>query len=171
MKKITIKKFNINQINADILSEVKNVFAKAYHNGHMYEDFINDIKSSPKIFKVFFAYSDNKIIGIVVIESQIHKFIEYFNFQPVHIKRFTVLPNFRSKGVGKMLLDEAKKHTFKELNIPVIFGKSNEAGALSFYGKEDALYSTETIKNYSRRNSPNENITFFKLDSRMKRNF
>lgn len=157
-----IKRFNLDQITNEVLSELQKVFSKSYHNGHMYEDFLNDIKESPEIFQLFLAYQNDRITGVSVIETKPHKFIEYFNFPPVHIKRFTVLPEYRSQGIGKLLLDEAKKYSFEEQKLPIIFGESNELGALSFYGREGALYSRTVIEQYSRRNSPEENITFFK---------
>ncbi len=157
-----IKRFDLEQIDNKILSGLQKVFSKAYHNGHMYEDFLNDIKESPEIFQLFLAYSNDKITGVLVIETKSHKFIEYFNFPPVHIKRFTVLPEYRSQGIEKLLLDEAKKYSFEEQKLSVIFGESNELGALSFYGREGALYSKKVIGEYSRRNNPEENVAFFK---------
>jgi len=162
MNTVTIKKFNLNEIGEELLLEVKEVFSKAYYNEHMYISLLNDMKEAPEIFQAFFAYLENKIIGVAIIETKPHKFIQYHGFAPVHIKRFTVLPEHRSLGIGKKLLDEAKEYAFKEKKVPVIFGESNEIGALSFYGREGALYSTKVIKNYSERNSADENIYFFK---------
>ena len=162
MNNIQIKKYNINEITNNQIIQLKKVFSKAYFHEHMYKDTIKDIQESPIIFKAFFAQHKNKIIGVIFIENKPHKFIEYNKFKPIHIKHFTVLPKYRSQGIGKKLLDEAKKYVFKELNLKVIFGESNELGSLSFYGKEKALYSLETIKNYSNRNNPKENIEFFK---------
>lgn len=62
--------------------------------------------------------------------------MEYYSFPPVHLKRFTVDPEYRSYGIGKKLLDSLKKLAFEELNISVIFGQSNETGAISFYLRE-----------------------------------
>jgi hypothetical protein len=87
--------------------------------------------------------------------------MDYGNHKPVHLKRFTVHPRYRSKGIGKALVDKAKGFVFDELRLPIFFGESNEIGGMSFYGREGALFSTKAIKTYSSRNSPKDNLRFF----------
>jgi len=152
----------LGQLSEEHLVELKAVFSHAYHNGHMYEDFLKDLTENPEVFQTFLARQDDRLIGVMVIESKPHSFINYHQFPPIHLKRFTVLPQFRRRGVGKGLLDDAKGYAFDESGIKVIFGESNEAGALSFYGREDALFSVDVIKNYSKRNTPEENLSFFR---------
>lgn len=158
---ITIKEAGLEEVE-EMLPELEPVFLEAYFNGHMYEDLCSDIKESPEVFQTFIAYKEETVVGVVVLETKPHKFMEYYDLPPVHIKRFTVLPKFRSLGIGKKLLDAAKQYAFVELGLKVIFGESNELGALSFYGREGALYKKDIIETYSRRNTAEENINFFK---------
>lgn len=159
---ITIECFGIEDFPVERLPELQQVFSKAYYNGHMYEDFVADLADKPDVFQAFLATQEGKIVGVAVVETKPHPFIDYRGFPPVHLKRFTVLPEHRGKGIGKRLLDEAKGFAFNEAGLEVLFGESNEVGALSFYGREGALYLTEVIKSYSRRNSPQENLIFFR---------
>jgi GNAT superfamily N-acetyltransferase len=158
---ITVKEVGLEEVE-EILPELEPVFSAAYFNGRMYEDFCSDIKESPEVFQTFIAYKKETIVGVAVLETKPHKFIEYYDYPPVHIKRFTVLPKFRSLGIGKKLLDAAKQYAFEKLRLKVIFGESNELGALSFYGREGALYAKDIIETYSHRNTAKQNIEFFK---------
>lgn len=159
---ISIIRLSYNQIDTNILAGMRLVFSRSYFGTHMYEDFCMDLERAPDFFTVFLAYDDVTIVGIAVIEEMIHEQCEYFSFSPIHIKRFTVLPEYRSHGIGKLLLNEATHYVFEELKESVVFGESNEAGALSFYGREGALFALDIIRSYSKRNTPEDNVLYFK---------
>lgn len=129
----------------------------------MFQSFIADIRETQSIFQIFLAYDFTSIVGAVLIEAKPNKSIDYYHFQPIHIKRFAVLPEYRSIGIGKRLLDEIKNFVFLDNNKEAFFGESNELGALSFYGREGCLYARKIIEVYSNRNSPKDNIYFFKI--------
>ena len=150
--KITIKHFWLKEVSNDILSELKILFDKAYYDSKMYENFLEDLKEEHEYFKVFLAYNNKKIVWIVVLEDKMHKSIAYWNYKPVHIKRFTVDSNYRSLGIWKKLLDESKKFAFNNYNLSVIYWESNEIGWISFYLREGWLFSLDIVKNYLRRN-------------------
>ena len=156
-----IKSLDLSEVLPELLPGIKRVMSAAYHGSHMFEDFLADIESHPPIFRLFLAYLADELVGTVVIEHKSHERIEYHGNQPVHLKRFSVLPSRRGTGIGKQLLDAAKLYAFKEMRLAVLFGESNEAGALSFYGREGALYGTDSIGLYSKRNTPEENLRFF----------
>lgn len=159
---VKILRLGVEDFSAERLAELQQVFSKAYYNVHMYEDFLADLADKPEIFQAFLAMQDEKIVGVAVVETKPHVSIDYHGFPPVHIKRFTVLPEHRGRGIGKQLLDETKNFAFNEKGLEVLFGESNEIGALSLYGRQGALYSTKVIESYSRRNYPEENLMFFK---------
>jgi GNAT superfamily N-acetyltransferase len=161
MGEVRIESLGLADITESLLSGMKKVFDAAYHASHMYRDFREDVGAHSTVFRLFLAKDGSEIIGIAVVETKRHAGIEYYGYPSVHLKRFTVLPEYRGNGIGKMLIDAVKAYAFTEENLSVIFGESNEAGALSFYGREGALYSTDAIGSYSRRNAPDDNLRFF----------
>lgn len=161
MGAIRVESLGLADITESLLSGMKKVFDAAYHNSHMYRDFREDVGTGPEIFRLFLAKDGLGTIGIAVVETKRHAAIEYYDYPSVHLKRFTVLPEYRGRGIGKMLIDAVKSYAFNEEKLSVVFGESNEAGALSFYGREGAFYSTDAIRSYSRRNTPDDNLRFF----------
>ena len=160
--KITVKIIWINDITDDILSNLKIIFDKSYYNSKMYVSFLEDIKQKHEYFKIFLAYNNKNIVWIGVLEDKVHLGINYYNHPPVHIKRFTVNSDYRWYGIWKIILDEIKKYAFNTFNLSVIYWESNEIWAISFYLREWALFSLDSIKNYSNRNNSEENLFFFK---------
>jgi ribosomal protein S18 acetylase RimI-like enzyme len=162
MESVTIKRLSLEEITESCLLKLKKVFERAYYNSNMYEALQKDIAKRPEVFQGFVACHGMEIVGCVFLVKKPRDSKIHYNFEPLCLKRFTVLPEFRSLEIGKKLLDKAKKYAFEEQKVPVIFVSSNEAGALSFYGREGALYSTGSVENYSARNFPTENLCFFK---------
>jgi ribosomal protein S18 acetylase RimI-like enzyme len=144
------------------LPSLKELFADAFFNGHMYDSLLADIARKPDPFAVFLAYDQDDIVGCVVLEQRVHDGVDYHDLFPVHLQRFAVAPSHRSQGIGKQLLDTAKTYAFQELGLDALFCKSNEAGAMSFYGREGALFKRSSIEEYSHRNTPEENLVFFR---------
>ena len=159
---IIIKSLSLPDLSVSILWQIEELLDMAFHNSHMYTSFREDIEKSHEYFKVLLAFDDENLVWIVVLEDKVHKGIEYYGHPPVHLKRFTVHPEYRSYGIWKMLLDRLKQYAFIECNLKVVFWQSNEVGAISFYLREWALFCIDTIWKYSRRNSCEENISFFK---------
>lgn len=159
-----LERFGLDEVSGEILDELAIPFAEAYHNGHMHKDLLEDLGQRPQPFQLFVARLQdpaNTLVGVSVVESKRHEFIDYLDFDPVHVKRFTVLPDFRGMGIGKQLLDESKRYALEELGLRAMFGESNEAGALSLYGREGALYQVDSIKNTLRRTTAEQNIGYF----------
>lgn len=161
-KNIIIKALDLSDLSWELLKEIEKLLEQAFHESHMYISFMEDIKKSHEYFKVFMAFDDKIPVGIVVLEDKVHKNVEYYSYPPVHLKRFTVHPDYRSYWIWKMLIDNLKNYAFGEYGLSVIFWQSNEAGAIWFYLREWALFSLDIIGKYSRRNSYEENISFFK---------
>jgi len=159
---IVIKNIWINDVTDDILLELKVLFEESYVDSKMYVSFLTDIEESHKYFQVFLAYDEHKIIWIGVLEDKLHKNIEYYWNAPVHVKRFMVEPIYRSRGIWKLLLDAMKEYAKEIFQLSVIFWESNEIGAMAFYLREGALFHIPTIKSYSQRNDPEDNLNFFK---------
>src|ERR1039458_3271327 len=141
---VELERLNLDEITDEILDELEGVYANSYHNTHMHKDLLEDIEHKPEIFQMFLARlhceerdelngKSGKIVAARVIETKEHPFINYLGYTPVHGKRFNVLPDFRGKGIGKQIIDAGKHYCFKELGLPVIFGESNELGAISMY--------------------------------------
>jgi GNAT superfamily N-acetyltransferase len=159
-----LEHFTLDEVSGETLDELTIPFTQAYHNGHMHQDLVEDLKQRPEPFQLFIARltgSTNTLAGVSVVESKPHDFIDYLGFEPVHVKRFTVLPEFRRMGIGKQLLDASKRYCLDELGFPAMFGESNEVGALSLYGREGALYQVDSIKNTLRRTTAEQNVGFF----------
>ncbi len=162
---IYLEQYDLGEITPEIIEELQRLFDHAYHNSSMYSYFLEDIEERPEVFKLIIARhhdSSNAVVGGAVAEAKEHNFIDYQGFPPVHVKRFTVLPEFRGMGVGRQLLDETKRYCFEELGLQAIFGESNETGALAMYGREGALYHIGSIENSLRRTSPEANVRHFR---------
>lgn len=161
---VEMERLEIVDVSAETLKQLRELYAGAYYDSHMYESLIADIEQKPAVFHLFIARlpGQSAIVGAIVIESKAHPSIDYRGFAPVHSKRFCVQPLLRGKGTGKLLLAESRRYCFEELGLKVIFGISNELGALALHGREGALYSLKSIESYSPRNSAGENVGFFR---------
>lgn len=150
-----------------VLPNLQVILDGAYHDSHMYQDLAEDLSQEPDPFQLFLARSGDQkdtVMGVAVVESKIHPAFDYLDFPPIHVKRFTVAEAARGKRIGKLLLDDAKRYGFEDLGLSAIFGESNEIGALSMYGREGALYSSEAISEYWRRNTPEQGMSYFAMD-------
>jgi GNAT superfamily N-acetyltransferase len=159
-----LDRLSLADISDELLSELKVPLSNAYHNAHMFADLLEDIDYQPNVFQLFAARLNdppNKLVGVSVVESKPHDFIDYLGFDPVHIKRFTVLPEFRGMGIGKQLLDESKQYGFEDSGLQALFGESYELGALALYGREGALYHMDSIRSSLRRTDPESNVDYF----------
>jgi GNAT superfamily N-acetyltransferase len=162
---IQVESIGLGDISADITAELHQLYTQAYFNSHMYEYLQADIAQRPTLFRLFLARlanSSGALVGARVIERKPHPFVEYDGYPPVHWKRFSIAPSFRGQGIGKLLVAESTRYAFQELALKVIFGESNEVGALSMHGREGALYLLASIQACSPRNSPDENVAFFR---------
>ncbi len=159
---LQIKNYSLDTFDKKILKDLKKVFDTAYFDSHMYVNFLEDLKEKHKYLQVFLAYDDEKIIWVVVLEDKIHKWIDYENFPPVHLKRFAVDEKYRWKWIWKKLLDVAQNYAFNHYWLSVIFWESNEIWWIRFYLWQWALFNQEIIETYLRRNSKRENLFLFK---------
>jgi GNAT superfamily N-acetyltransferase len=159
---LRIERLGIDEATPELLAELKDLLDLAYVNGHMYDDLVEDVASRPEVFRLFVARKDGQPVGVRVIERKPHEGIEYFDFEPVHGKRFTVHPDHRGEGVGGRMMAEGRRYAFDELDLPAVFGESNELGAISMYGREGALFQLSTITEFSHRNTPEQNLRFFR---------
>lgn len=154
MAELAIERRGIEQVDPDVLAGLESLYAQAYHNSHMYADLLEDMTLQPEIFQLFVARADGAIVGARVIESKAHSFIDYHGRVPVHGKRFSVSPDLRGKGVGGAIIEAGNAYCFDDLDLDVVFGESNEVGALSLYGRKGALYALGSIEKALRRNTP-----------------
>lgn len=127
----------------------------------MYKSFCEDLEINHKYFKWVLAYEDTEIIWCWILEDITHKNIDYFWFPNVHIKRYTVLNEYRWKWIWTKILKELKDLAFNHFNLNVIFWETNEISWIKFYWRNWALFQLEKIKKYSNRNSPEDNIKYF----------
>ena len=146
------------------LPELREILEGAYYDSHMYRDLTEDLESAPDPFRLFLAVSDGQPIGVAIVERKQHDDYEYLGFPPVHIKRFTVVSSARGMGVGKTLLDASKAYAFEELGLNILFGESNEYGALALYGREGAYYRRAAVERYNRRNDSAQALKYFAID-------
>lgn len=152
------------EIRADVLGQLESLYALAYHGSHMYQDLLDDIRREPEVFRLFLAREASKgaqIVGARVVETWRHPSIDYLNFPPIHGKRFSVRPDRRGQRIGQRLVDAGKAYVFDELGSAVIFGESNEVGALAMHGREHALYLTDSIASSFRRNEAEQAMAIF----------
>ncbi len=162
---VTFTQVGLDQISEDLLADLERLYSRAFHSSRMHERLLEDMDAAPEIFQIFVARDEDErreLLGARVIESKVHPEFDYRDHPPVHGKRFCVSPAARGRGIGKSLIEAGKRYCFAELGLGALFGESNEIGALALHGREGALYSVASIEECSRRNSPEENVEFFR---------
>jgi len=172
---VRVRRFTLDEVTERLLLQLKPLYDSAYYNSPMHAKLVADIKKRPEIFHLFVAFipedSDEteagnhvlgKIVGARAIESKEDPSVDYLGLTPVYRKHFVVLPSCRGNGVGKEIVARCHEYCFTDLDLKAVFGSSAEIGALAMYGREGALYSLETIRGYSHKNSPDENLAFFR---------
>jgi GNAT superfamily N-acetyltransferase len=155
----------LDRVSEDLLADLERLYSRAFHGSRMHERLLKDMGAAPEIFQIFVARDASErrgLLGARVIESKVHLEFDYRGHPPVHGKRFCVSPAARGRGIGKSLIEAGKRYCFGELELGALFGESNEIGALALHGREGALYSVASIEECSRRNSPEENVAFFR---------
>lgn len=158
---VTFHRLGRNELSGDVLTQLEALYASAYYGSEMFEALLDDAQEAPAIFQLFLATLETgRIVGARAIELKPHSFFAYHGHRPVHGKRFCVAPEFRSQGIGKRLIAEGRHYCFEELELEVLFGESNEVGALAMHGREGALFSLESIELHSPRNHPKENLAY-----------
>lgn len=159
---VRIEQLGIDEVSDDILDELKDLFELAYHNAHMHPDLIADIERRPEIFQLFLAHADGRIVGVRAVETKQYDSIDYLGFTPVHGKRFTVHPDYRSRGIGRRIVEAGKRYCFEELDLQALFGQSGEAGALAMYGREGAMYQLASVQGQTHKWTPDQHLLYFK---------
>lgn len=161
---VRIERLGLQDVSEEILGRLRPLYAEAYHDSHMHDSLVEDVRGRPEVFQMFLAQLAERegIAGALVVESKSHSSIDYRGYPPVHSKRLCVRSALRGNGIGRRLLAEGRRYCFEELDLTVTFGLSNEIGALAIHGEEGALYRLESIERHSPRNSPRENVEFFK---------
>jgi GNAT superfamily N-acetyltransferase len=152
-------------VTEDLLRDLKGLYSTAFLSSRMYERLLEDMHAEPEVFEVFVAREaggGGRLLGARVIESKVHPEFDYHGHRPVHGKRFCVSPAARGLGIGRSLIKAGRRYCFGDLGLNALFGESNEIGALALHGREGALYSLASIEGCSRRNSPGENVEFFR---------
>jgi len=162
---VELTQVGLDQVSEDLLADLERLYSRAFHSSRMHERLLEDMGAAPEIFRIFVAREAGErrgLLGARVIESKVHPEFDYRGHLPVHGKRFCVSPAARGRGIGKSLIEAGKRYCFAELGLGALFGESNEIGAVALHGREGALYSVASIEECSRRNSPAENVEFFR---------
>jgi GNAT superfamily N-acetyltransferase len=87
---------------------------------------------------VWVAFEEDKIAGYITLKFD----SDYFNFKQQNIPEvvdLNVLPNFRKKGIGSLLLDKAEQAAALQSNV-IGIGVGLYAGADGGYGSAQSLY-------------------------------
>ncbi|MBS1891553.1 MAG: GNAT family N-acetyltransferase [Actinobacteria bacterium] len=159
---VVLTRVGLEEVSEELLADLESLYSQAFQSSRMHQMLREDVAAEPAIFQLFIVRAGPSILGARVIESKVHPGFDYMGEPPVHGKRFCVSPAARGSGIGKLLIAAGKTYCFDELGVRVIFGESNEIGALALHGREGALYSLASIEERSRRNDSAENVSFFR---------
>jgi GNAT superfamily N-acetyltransferase len=161
---LELEQLGLADVSPGVLAELEVLYAGSYRNSHMYRDLVTDIEARPEVFRLFLVRDHargSRIVGARVIESMAHPFVDYMGFRPIHGKRFSVAPERRGEGIGRRIVDASKAYVFDELELRVIFGESNEVGALAMHGREGALYLADSVAKHFPRNTRSQALKIF----------
>ena len=128
------------------LFHLSKLFFKEYSNTHEFffqidvlheEQVINYFRNfiDQQNKKVFIANEGNKIVGYIAVYFK--EQADFWKIKTVgDISGLMVNPEFRRKGIAKLLLEEAKRF-LRENNVKycTLFTSTNNYGALKFYEK------------------------------------
>jgi len=148
----------------DVLADLEVLYAGSYHNSHMYERLLADLADPPEIFRIYIVRdreAGDRIVGARAIQSTRHDFVDYRGFVPIHGKRFSVDLAHRQRGLGRRLVNASNSYVFNELDEPVLFGESNEIGALAMHCRAGALVHIRSIIDHFPRNTRAQAVSFF----------
>ena len=65
MAEMVVEQRSLEQMDIDVLTGLKALYAHAYYDSHMYEDLRCDIASQPEIFQLFLARDEDSIVRSV----------------------------------------------------------------------------------------------------------
>lgn len=92
--------------------------------------YFNDLLSNKEDYKII-AEEEGRPIGYLAASQ---KFIDYRNSKYLEIENMGVIPEYRSKGIGKLLMDEcstwAKENGYQKIFVNTYIANQK---ALSFY--------------------------------------
>lgn len=150
-------------VTSDMLAELEVLYAGAYHNSRMFERLLVDLSDPPEVFRMFLARdtAGGRVVGARAIQSTSHAFVDYHGFAPIHGKRFCVDPTHRGRGLGRRLVHASNHWVFDELGEPVVFGESNEIGALVMHCRGGAFTHVQSVTAHFARNSPDEALALY----------
>lgn len=174
-KSLVVEFLGLEDLDGPTMCELAELYPRAYHNSEMYVDLLKDIARDPKVFMLTIARENyapgtgpdeaaaGPIIGARLIrDTPPDDDEDHFGYPAVHGSRFCVDPESRGLGVGSAILQAGNRHCFDELKIPVVFGSSNEVGAMRMYGHNGAMFHEPSIEAYgSDRNSPEVSLRAF----------
>ncbi len=128
----------IYNLNTELFIVLNSLNDKIYNPIGFPKQFINImIKSHESDYIVI--EDDDKIIGYVLIEKRESPYKTYESFKEdefAYIYEVVILPEYRLKGYGKYLIEEAqkwaKKRNLKSIELNVL---SNNYSAIAFYEK------------------------------------
>jgi GNAT superfamily N-acetyltransferase len=151
-------------VSEDVLTQLEELYVSSYYNSHMYERLLVDLNEQPEIFRLFMirdGEAGERVVGARVIQSKPHPFVDYHGYPPIHGKRFSVAPEQRGSGLGRRIVKACNAYVFEELGESVLFGESNEIGALAMHGREGALLLADSIVRHFPRNASEDALAFF----------
>lgn len=173
MTPVTVELLGLNDLDGATMDGLAELYPRAYHNSKMYSDLQADIERQPEIFMLTVARegtapeaetsATGRIIGARLIRDIPHDDTEdHFGYPAVHGSRFCVDPSVRGFGIGGTILQAGNRHCFEEMGYPVVFGGSNEVGAMHMYAKNGAMFHQPSIEAYgSNRNDPEVSLRAF----------
>jgi GNAT superfamily N-acetyltransferase len=107
---------------------------------------IDDLINNPDRHFSYFAYNDNEIVGMITIAKI---YAVYAGGDIGVINEMYVTPDFRSKGVGKMLVDKAKqlaeKNNWKRLDVTAPT-EQKWIRTVRFYEKQGFVFTGPKLK-------------------------
>jgi len=91
-----------------------------------------------KLGKVYFATTEDEIMGVVVFKIE-----QYWEGPVIIIEDLAVKKQFKTKGVGKALLNEVENYAKKNQLRKILFKTNKKSSAVKFYQK----YGYKPLKN------------------------
>jgi len=158
-----IERHAIGDVSDALLDELRPLCEVGYDRTRIFADLLADLDAAPSQFALFIARdADSRAVGMRVIRTRQDRRVNRWAHAAMFGHCFAVAASNRGQGVGTTLLAASNAWAFRQdRQTDVLYGASNEAGAINLHASHGAAFSVATILEHFSDNRPVDAVRFF----------